>query len=180
MRHFATGVAVLTTIGPTGPHGMTANAVIPVSPRPPTARAAAHHGTAIHAILQTAASCAVDHPAAHQQALTMLFARSRPDNDPCQQVPWWPSRTTGNPVLSQHSASQPGQSLLSCREPLAELGNLFPKFLHLRAGPSPRCRSSSINEPIAALTVLPKRNQPARGLGQDRCRLSPGTATVRW
>ncbi|MGA4844537.1 flavin reductase family protein [Streptomyces sp. G45] len=104
MRHFPTGVTVLTTTGPAGPHGMTANAVMSVSLRPPTVLAAVHHDTVTHAILDAATSFTVNVLAADQEDLAVLFARSGPDEDPFLHVPWRPSELTGNPVLTQSVA----------------------------------------------------------------------------
>ncbi|MFH8990043.1 flavin reductase family protein [Streptomyces sp. NPDC017940] len=104
MRHFPTGVTVLTTTGPAGPHGMTANAVMSVSLHPPTALAAVHRDTATHGILLAVTDFTVNILAADQQELALLFARSDPEEDPFLQVPWRPSPATGNPVLTQSLA----------------------------------------------------------------------------
>lgn len=101
MRHFPTGVTVLATTGPAGPHGMTANAVMSLSLHPPTVVAAVHHQTCTHAILQTASTFTVNVLAADQEELAVLCARSRPDEDPFALAPWRPSPLTGDPVLTE-------------------------------------------------------------------------------
>ncbi|MEU2563689.1 flavin reductase family protein [Streptomyces longispororuber] len=104
MRHFPTGVTVLTTNGPEGPHGMTANAFMSVSLHPPTALAAVHHDTVTHGILRTVTGFTVNILAADQTELALLFARSNPAEDPFRRTPWRPSPVTGNPVLTQSLA----------------------------------------------------------------------------
>ncbi|MVO90513.1 MULTISPECIES: flavin reductase family protein [Streptomyces] len=104
MRHFPTGVTVLTTTGPAGPHGMTANAVMSVSLHPPTALAAVHRDTVTHGLLRAATAFTVNILAADQTELALLFARSHPDEDPFLQAPWRPSPVTGTPVLTQSLA----------------------------------------------------------------------------
>ncbi|QQC87045.1 flavin reductase family protein [Streptomyces alfalfae] len=104
MRHFPTGVTVLTTTGPAGPHGMTANAFMSVSLHPPTVLAAVHRDTVTHGILQSVTGFTVNILAADQTELALLFARSDPEEDPFLQVPWRPSPATGNPVLAQSLA----------------------------------------------------------------------------
>ncbi|MBC3986357.1 flavin reductase family protein [Streptomyces buecherae] len=109
MRHFPTGVTVLTTIGPAGPHGMTANAVMSLSLHPPTALAAVNHETNTYAILRNASSFAINFLAADQEELAVLFARSNPREDPFDRVAWRPSPETGDPVLAASVA------VLECR-----------------------------------------------------------------
>ncbi|MFC6886686.1 MULTISPECIES: flavin reductase family protein [Actinomadura] len=105
MRHFPTGVTVLTTTGPAGPHGMTANAVMSLSLSPPSVLAAVHHGTNTHAILRTAATFTVNILAADQRDCAELFARSDPAEDPFRTVHWEPSAVTGDPVLTESLAT---------------------------------------------------------------------------
>jgi flavin reductase (DIM6/NTAB) family NADH-FMN oxidoreductase RutF len=52
MRHWATGVTVVTTAGPDGPHGMTANSFTGVSLDPPLVLVCVDHRTRTHEHLQ--------------------------------------------------------------------------------------------------------------------------------
>ncbi|MFG3257764.1 flavin reductase family protein [Streptomyces sp. NPDC048172] len=109
MRHFPTGVTVLTTTGPEGPHGMTANAVMSVSLDPPTLLAAIHRRARTHAIVRTASAFTVNILAADQRDHAELFARTDPEEDPFLRTAWEPSPVTGNPVLGRSLA------VLDCR-----------------------------------------------------------------
>ncbi|MER0246125.1 flavin reductase family protein [Streptomyces sp. HSW2009] len=101
MRHFPTGVTVLATSGPAGPHGMTANAVISLSLDPPTVLAAVHHRTCTYTILRSAPTFTVNVLAADQEDLAVAFARSSPDRDPFDRAAWQPSVLTGDPTLTR-------------------------------------------------------------------------------
>ncbi|GAA2087676.1 hypothetical protein GCM10009801_50820 [Streptomyces albiaxialis] len=109
MRHFPTGVTVLTTTGPEGPHGMTANAVMSVSLDPPTLLVAIHRRARTHAIVRAVPTFTVNILAADQRDHAELFARTDPEEDPFLCAGWAPSPVTGNPVLDRSLA------VLDCR-----------------------------------------------------------------
>ncbi|RKT54289.1 flavin reductase family protein [Saccharothrix australiensis] len=101
MRHLPTGVAVLTTRGPGGPHGMTVNSVLSVSLAPPTLLVAVGHRTRTHGLLARADSYTVNVLGADQGDLADRFARSRPEGEAeFEGLAWTPSPVTGNPVLA--------------------------------------------------------------------------------
>ncbi|MFE6778449.1 flavin reductase family protein [Streptomyces sp. NPDC057702] len=100
MRHLPTGVSILTTTGPTGPHGMTVSAVMSLSLNPPTAVAAVRHESNTYAILRNASTFVLNFLAADQEEVALLFARSKPERDPFEQVAWQPSPLTGDPMLA--------------------------------------------------------------------------------
>ncbi len=101
MRHFPTGVTVLTTGGPYL-HGMTANAFLSVSLSPATVLCCVNHGARMHDAIAGAGFFAVSVLAGDQEAVARHFAdRDRPagaaEFDP---VAWWPGPRTGAPLLA--------------------------------------------------------------------------------
>jgi flavin reductase (DIM6/NTAB) family NADH-FMN oxidoreductase RutF len=78
MGNWATGVTVVTSVGPGGPHGMTANAFLSVSLDPPLVLVSIGRENDSHAILDASRRFAVNVLRADQEALAVLFA-SRPD-----------------------------------------------------------------------------------------------------
>lgn len=83
LRHalgaFATGVAVVTAMGPDGPHGLTVNSFASVSLDPPLVLWSLDRRSHSLRVFETAPSFAVHVLGAHQEALARLFARPGAD-----------------------------------------------------------------------------------------------------
>lgn len=83
LRHalgsFATGVAVVTALGPDGPHGLTVNSFASVSLDPPLALWSLDRRSHSLRAFETAPSFAVHVLGRHQAALARLFARPGAD-----------------------------------------------------------------------------------------------------
>ncbi|MFI2209911.1 flavin reductase family protein [Streptomyces sp. NPDC020141] len=77
MRHWATGVAVVTTEGPEGPHGMTVNSLLSVSLSPPTLLISLKRGSRTQDILERTGGFTVNVLAAGQHALADRFTGRR-------------------------------------------------------------------------------------------------------
>ncbi len=74
MRHWATGVTVITTLGPDGPHGMTANSFTGVSLEPPLILVCVDHRTRTHEQLQVGGAFGVHILRAGQEELSQRCA----------------------------------------------------------------------------------------------------------
>jgi flavin reductase len=74
MRHWVTGVTVVTTPGPDGPHGMTANSFTGVSLDPPLVLVCVDHRTRTHEHLQEAGVFGVHILRADQEELSQRCA----------------------------------------------------------------------------------------------------------
>lgn len=79
MGNWATGVTVVTSQGPGGPHGMTANAFLSVSLEPPLVLISVGHTNDSHAIIKGSRRFAVSMLSDAQEALAVTFATRRPD-----------------------------------------------------------------------------------------------------
>ncbi|MGV9316559.1 flavin reductase family protein [Streptomyces sp. NPDC003691] len=77
MRLWATGVAVVTTQSPEGPHGMTLNSLLSVSLAPPTLLISLKRGSRTAEIIQRTGRFTVNVLAAGQHALADRFTRRR-------------------------------------------------------------------------------------------------------
>jgi flavin reductase (DIM6/NTAB) family NADH-FMN oxidoreductase RutF len=77
MRHWATGVAVVTTRSPRGPHGMTVNSLLSVSLDPPTVLISLKRGSRTEGVIQRTGRFTVNVLSAGQHALADRFTRSR-------------------------------------------------------------------------------------------------------
>jgi len=92
MASWATGVTVVTSLGPRGPHGMTANAFLSVSLDPPLVLVSIGRENDSHAIIRDSRRYAVSILAAGQERLSMHFAQRF--KDPAQAlegIDWAPS-----------------------------------------------------------------------------------------
>jgi flavin reductase (DIM6/NTAB) family NADH-FMN oxidoreductase RutF len=81
MGNWATGVTVVTSIGPRGPHGMTANAFLSVSLDPPLVLVSVGKENDSYAIIQSSGRFAVNILSADQEALSLRFATRRADHE---------------------------------------------------------------------------------------------------
>ncbi|MFF0447358.1 flavin reductase family protein [Streptomyces sp. NPDC004609] len=77
MRLWATGVAVVTTQSPEGPHGMTLNSLLSVSLDPPTLLISLKRGSRTADVIQRTGRFTVNVLAAGQQALADRFTQRR-------------------------------------------------------------------------------------------------------
>lgn len=99
--HFATGVAVVTTMGPDGPVGLTVNSVASVSLRPPLMLWCLRRESASLPDFARNRHFAVNVLAAGQREASQAFATRRPDR--FEAFPWTPGHA-GVPVLADVSA----------------------------------------------------------------------------
>jgi 3-hydroxy-9,10-secoandrosta-1,3,5(10)-triene-9,17-dione monooxygenase reductase component len=74
MSRYATGVAVIATTGPRGPHGMTANSLTSVSLTPPLLLFCVRQGTRTGTLVREARRFSVNILSQHQEALSRAFA----------------------------------------------------------------------------------------------------------
>ncbi|WP_073792514.1 flavin reductase family protein [Streptomyces uncialis] len=110
MRHWATGVAVITTRSPLGPHGMTVNSVLSVSLDPPTLLISLKRGSRTQGVVERTGRFTVNVLTAGQHALADRFTRRRVFGDEefrglCHR----PSPEGGGPELEGSAA------VLGCR-----------------------------------------------------------------
>ncbi len=84
---FATGVAVITSASPTGPGGMTANALCSLSLDPLLALVCFENQARTLPIVREAARFAVNVLAADQEELAGVFASKMPESEKLQGVP---------------------------------------------------------------------------------------------
>jgi flavin reductase (DIM6/NTAB) family NADH-FMN oxidoreductase RutF len=84
---FATGVAVITSASPTGPGGMTANALCSLSLDPLLALVCFENQARTLPIVREAARFAVNVLAADQEELAGVFASKMPEAEKLQGVP---------------------------------------------------------------------------------------------
>ncbi|WP_433336940.1 flavin reductase family protein [Spirillospora sp. CA-294931] len=100
MRHWASGVAVITMRSPDGPHGMTVNALLSVSLDPPTLLVVLARNGRTHGILEQAGRFTVNILSAGQRPLADRFTkRRRPGEEEFDGLDWHPS-PGGAPVLA--------------------------------------------------------------------------------
>jgi 3-hydroxy-9,10-secoandrosta-1,3,5(10)-triene-9,17-dione monooxygenase reductase component len=85
--HFATGVAVITTAGPTGAGGMTANAVCSLSLEPLLALVCFENSARTLPIVRDAGRFAVNVLSAEQEELAGIFASKLPEAEKLDGVP---------------------------------------------------------------------------------------------
>ncbi len=81
MGHFATGVTVVTANGPSGPVGMTANAVCSLSLDPLLLLVCFANGARTLRVVRETERFGVNVLAAGQQELARLFASKAPERD---------------------------------------------------------------------------------------------------
>ena len=106
MGHFATGVTVVTTDGPAGSHGMTANAVASLSLDPPLVLVAVDKRAALLEYLLKNRCFAVNILRLDQEDLSRRFAAPGPKNFSDLNIT---TAVTGSPVLVD------GLAFLDCR-----------------------------------------------------------------
>lgn len=100
MGNWATGVTVVTSIGPRGPHGMTANAFLSVSLDPPLVLVSIGQDNDSLAIIQETGRFAVNILAKEQEQLSRRFAlRHERGEEAFLGLDWRPS-PSGLPWLA--------------------------------------------------------------------------------
>jgi flavin reductase (DIM6/NTAB) family NADH-FMN oxidoreductase RutF len=87
LGRFSTGVTVLTTETPAGVHGMTANAFVAVSLRPPLVLVCVDNDARMRGHLDTGAALGISILAAEQEALSSHFA-GRPKQETAAEFKW--------------------------------------------------------------------------------------------
>ena len=85
---FATGVTVVTAVGPEGPSGATANAVTSLSLDPPLMLACLDRGSRTLTSVRAQGRFGVNALAAGQEELARRFARKDDEADKWQDVDW--------------------------------------------------------------------------------------------
>lgn len=93
---FGTGVTIVTTRGPDGPVGITANSFSSVSLRPPLVLWSVDRGSDRFAVFEDAQRTAIHVLGADQSALALRFARSGDDFTDLD----WQSGEAGVPLLA--------------------------------------------------------------------------------
>ncbi|MER7045584.1 flavin reductase family protein [Streptomyces jumonjinensis] len=110
MRHWATGVAVITTESPQGPHGMTVNSLLSVSLDPPTLLISLKRGSRTGGVIERTGRFTVNVLTAGQRALADRFTRRRvPGEGEFEGVRHRPSPDGGGPELDGSAV------VLTCR-----------------------------------------------------------------
>jgi flavin reductase (DIM6/NTAB) family NADH-FMN oxidoreductase RutF len=89
---YATGVTVVTAIGPNGPSGATANAVTSLSLDPPMMLACLDRGSRTLEAVRAAGHFGVNALAADQEALATSFSSKDPHPEKWRDVAWSESR----------------------------------------------------------------------------------------
>lgn len=79
MGSWATGVTIVTSVGPQGPHGMTANAFLSVSLEPPLVLVSIGHESSSHDLILASRRFAVTLLAHDQEDLSLRFAQRLKD-----------------------------------------------------------------------------------------------------
>ncbi len=92
LASYATGVTVVTAIGPNGPSGATANAVTSLSLDPPMMLACLDRGSRTLTAARSQGRFGVNALAAGQEALARRFARKDPEPAKWEEVEWSPRR----------------------------------------------------------------------------------------
>jgi flavin reductase (DIM6/NTAB) family NADH-FMN oxidoreductase RutF len=95
--HFATGVCVVTSLGPEGPSGMTANAVTSLSLEPPLMVVCFDRTARTLAAVQASGRFAIHFLAHDQEELAARFASKMPEAAKFSNVGWFEEERT--PVL---------------------------------------------------------------------------------
>ncbi len=99
MGSWATGVTVVTCLGPHGPHGMTANAFLSVSLEPPLVLVSIGQENDSHAIISASQRFAVSILAASQQHLSVHFAQRFKDSGQALAAVAWSLSPSGLPWI---------------------------------------------------------------------------------
>jgi 3-hydroxy-9,10-secoandrosta-1,3,5(10)-triene-9,17-dione monooxygenase reductase component len=107
ISHFATGVTVVTTSGPDGPAGMTANAICSLSLDPLLMLVCLEQSSRTLAAVQESRRLAVNVLAQHQQPLASAFASKAPEAEKFQGVGY--DEVDGVPVLQDAVAWLTGE-----------------------------------------------------------------------
>lgn len=108
LGQFATGVVVIMTRGPEGPHGMTANSLTSVSLDPPQVLFCVNTAARTRTLVREVPRFTVSILSERQEALSRLFADPHPASDPLIGVPHSPG-IDGIPILNEALA------FLDCR-----------------------------------------------------------------
>jgi flavin reductase (DIM6/NTAB) family NADH-FMN oxidoreductase RutF len=100
LARFATGVAVVTSPGPDGPHGVTVNAFASLSLDPPLVLVCIERGKYSHAVLEATGVFAVNILATGQEDLSRFFSSAtRPEGpDAFRGISHRPGRN-GSPLI---------------------------------------------------------------------------------
>ncbi|MFD5825051.1 flavin reductase family protein [Lentzea sp. NPDC060358] len=96
LGHFATGIAVVTTVADGEPIGMTVNSLCSVSLSPPILLFCVGHRSQLHPVFTAAQHFAVHVLASGQEQVCSQFAR--PGRSRFGDLPWQPGHT-GSPLL---------------------------------------------------------------------------------
>lgn len=99
MSNWATGVSVVTSRGPSGPHGMTANAFLSVSLEPPLVLVSIGEDNDSLAIIRESGRFAVNILAREQEHLSVLFAVRRAQGEEAFIGVEWMESPNGLPWL---------------------------------------------------------------------------------
>lgn len=95
--HFATGVCAITSTGPEGPSGMTANAVASLSLRPPLMVVCFDLEARTLAAVRHCGRFGINFLSHDQEQLAALFASKQPEERKFSSLAW--SQRSGVPVL---------------------------------------------------------------------------------
>src|SRR5215203_7156677 len=85
---YATGVNVVTAVGPQGPSGATANAVTSLSLEPPLMLACLDRGSRTLEVLRAAGHFGINGLAAEQEDLALRFSSKDPHPEKWREVDW--------------------------------------------------------------------------------------------
>jgi 3-hydroxy-9,10-secoandrosta-1,3,5(10)-triene-9,17-dione monooxygenase reductase component len=94
---FTTGVAVVTSVGPNGPSGLTLSALCSLSIEPLMVLACLDRSSRTLAAIRQSRRCAVNVLAAGQREIAVGFAGKAPESEKFDGVPW--TEVDGMPVL---------------------------------------------------------------------------------
>jgi flavin reductase (DIM6/NTAB) family NADH-FMN oxidoreductase RutF len=95
--HFVTGVSVVTSFGPQGPSGLTANALASLSLEPPLVIVCFDRTARTLAAVEHSEMFAIHFLAHEQEEIAALFASKKPEDEKFDAVSW--SERSGVPVL---------------------------------------------------------------------------------
>lgn len=100
LRHWASGVTVVTTRAGDKMHGMTVSAFSSVSADPPLVLVCANQSSTTHGVIHEGGVFTVNILAAHQADISNLFASSKNEDARLQSVSWSEGET-GAPLIDE-------------------------------------------------------------------------------
>jgi flavin reductase len=104
MRRLASGVSIITTLGPDGPRGLTATAICSVSVEPPTLLCCINRGSSAHDVIHGSRVLAVNFLAAADEDLANRFSGVDTREERFAEGRWT-RLATGAPILETALAS---------------------------------------------------------------------------